>query len=179
MKPLLTAGILAASGLLAQPALALDTYDDTYTYAALSVHNWDSDSDNGQNPDASATGGKITFGQQLTPLVGVEVQGALGGSDESGGSDVKLEHMVGLYVRGNLPLGRINPYLKIGASSASLEVKTDTGTQSNSEFEFSYGLGAELSFTDALYMQLEYMSYIDTDDLQLSGASVGVGYRFR
>lgn len=165
MRRLLTSLVLML--FLSTPALAYyDDYSDMYTYFKGGIHFWDSD-------DVNETGLKLGVGQQLGTFLGVEAQFGMGGEDKD--TKTKLERLFGLYGKANLPLGAFNPYAKLGFTSASMEYEEG----SNSEFEFSYGIGVEVSATPNVFVDLEYMVYMDTDDLELNAFTLSVGYKLR
>lgn len=143
---------------------AYDNYDAMYSYVSGGLHHWTSD-------DSSAEGLKLRVGQQLNAFIAAEAHFALGGEDSD--TDVSLEHLFGIYGKFVLPLNAFNPYAKLGVTSAKLEAEG----VSNSEFEMSYGLGAELNLTPRFYVDLEYMVYLDTTELELDGFTLGIGYK--
>lgn len=164
MRKLLTSLVLML--FLSTPALAYDDYSDIYTYFKGGIHFWDSDNIN-------ETGLKLAVGQQLGTFMGVEAHFAMGGEDSD--TKTKLEHLFGLYGKANLPLAAFNPYAKLGFTSASMKY----ADSSSSEFEFSYGLGVEVSATPNVFVDLEYMVYMDTSDLELNAFTLSVGYKLK
>lgn len=144
---------------------AYDEYSDIYSYVSGGLHHWTSD-------DSSADGLKLRFGQQLTPFIGAEVQFAIGGEDSS--TEVSLDRLFGIYGKFVLPLDTINPYIKLGMTSASMKIADG---ESTSDFEMSYGLGAEINVTPRFFVDLEYMVYLDTAKLELDGFTLGIGYK--
>jgi len=167
MKRWMAAGLLMLVGCLPFTAVQAfyDEYDDAYSYVSGGLHFWDSD-------DASAEGLKVRFGQQLNTFVGAEMQLAFGGEDSD--ADVSLERLFGLYATFSLPLDAFKPYAKLGLNSATLDV----GGENNSEFEVGYGLGVAFDVTDQVFVDLEYMVYLETAELELEGFTLGVGYKF-
>lgn len=143
---------------------AYDDYSEIHSYISGGLHHWSSD-------DSSAEGLKLRFGQQLTPFIGAEVHFALGGEDSK--TEASLDRLFGIYAKFVLPLDAFNPYAKLGMTSASIKTADETA----SDFEMSYGVGAELNITSRFYIDLEYMSYLDTAKLELSGFTLGLGYK--
>lgn len=147
-------------------ALAHDNYDDIYSYFKGGLHHWEAG-------DISEDGLKLAFGQQLTSFAGVEAHFAIGGEDKE--TETKLDRLFGLYGKFNLPLEYLNPYVKLGFTSASLK----EADSSVSEFEMSYGVGIELNVNKNVFFDLEYMSYLDTSELELTAFTLSVGYKLR
>ncbi|MFK7159807.1 porin family protein [Marinospirillum sp. MEB164] len=147
-------------------ALNYDQYDDLYAYFSGGLHSWSE-----EVSDASAEGLKVRFGQQLTSFVAVEAHLAFGGSDE----DVSLDRLFGLYAQFGLPLNYFTPYAKVGMTSVSLS----DGDNTRSDFEFGYGVGAELNITRQFFIDLEYMRYLETDDVDMDAFTLSLGYRLR
>lgn len=145
---------------------ASDDYSDIYTYVAGGLHHWSSG-------DASAEGLKLTFGQQFSPYMAAEVQMGFGGKDDA--QDLSLERMFGVYGKFSLPLDKLSIYGKLGLSSVAVK-EADT---TNDEFEVSYGVGAQMSFNPNFYVDLEYMSYVDTGTLEMDGFTFSLGYKFK
>jgi len=143
---------------------AYDDYDEIYSYVSGGLHHWSSD-------DSSAEGLKIRFGQQLNTFVGAEVNFAVWGEDSA--TQTSLDRLFGLYGKFVLPLDMFNPYAKLGMTSVSLKTEEET----NSEFEISYGLGAEINVTSSFFIDLEYMVYSDTEELELDAFTLGIGYK--
>ncbi|GLR62999.1 outer membrane beta-barrel protein [Marinospirillum insulare] len=143
---------------------AYDDYSEIHGYVSGGLHHWTSD-------DSSAEGLKIRFGQQLTSFIGAEAQFAIGGEDSE--TEVSLDRLFGIYGKFGLPLGMFTPYAKLGMTSASLKA----ADESTSEFEMSYGVGSEFNLTSRFYVDLEYMVYLDTADLELEGFTFGIGYK--
>lgn len=145
---------------------AYDDYDEIYSYVSGGLHHWSSG-------DSSAEGLKIRFGQQLNTFVGAEVHFALGGEDST--TEVSLDRLFGIYGKFGLPLGSITPYAKLGMTSASVKEAEET----SSEFEMSYGVGTEFSVTPRFFIDLEFMTYLSTAELELDGFTLGIGYKLR
>lgn len=158
----------ALVGCLLFPAVgqlyAADDYSEIHSYVSGGLHHWSSD-------DSSADGLKIRFGQQLNTFVGIEGHFAIGGEDSATG--ISLDRLFGVYGKFILPLDMFSPYAKLGMASASL--KAPEGSQS--EFEMGYGIGTEIKINPRFYVDLEYMVYLDTADMQLDGFTLGIGYK--
>lgn len=164
MRRLITSAVFLL--LFSGSALAHDNYDDIFAYFKGGLHHW-------KSGDISEEGLKLAFGQQLTPFVSAEGHFALGGEDKE--SETRLDRLFGMYARFNLPLDYFNPYAKFGFTSASLK----TADSSSSEFEFSYGIGLEISVNERLFFDFEYMSYLDTTELELEAFTLSLGYKLK
>lgn len=143
---------------------AYDDYSEIHGYISGGLHHWSSE-------DSSADGLKIRFGQQFTPFIAAEAHFAIGGEDSA--TQVSLDRLFGIYGKFVLPLDMFNPYAKLGMTSAS--VKQDD--ESKSDFEMSYGVGTEINVTSRFFVDMEYMVYLDTAELELDGFTLGIGYK--
>ncbi|MFL1464475.1 porin family protein [Marinobacter sp. HN1S83] len=144
------------------------------------------------------------FGIRFTPYLGVETRLAVGVTEDSwtipdgttlSGDykdiDVTHEYSIGQYV----VLGYANessfyPYVSLGyaASGGKLELNPVTKENRNDEApkvseslddsDFSYAFGFNLVIQQDLAVTAEYISYLDTDDADLSGFSVGLTRQF-
>ena len=142
-----------------------DEYEDIYSYVSGGLHAWSSDG-------ASAEGLKVRFGQRFNTFVAAEMHFATGGEDSD--EEVSLERLFGLYAVFMVPLDAFTPYVKLGLNSATLD---DAG-ESTSEMEVGYGLGVSFDLTDQVFVDLEYMVYLETADMELEAFTLGVGYKF-
>ncbi|WP_404417250.1 outer membrane beta-barrel protein [Marinospirillum sp.] len=167
MKRWMASGLLTLAFFLpfATAQAFYDEYDDIYSYVSGGLHSWNSG-------EASAEGLKIRFGQQLSTFVGAEMHFALGGEDAE--AEVSLDRLFGLYATFSVPLDSFRPYGKLGLGTASLSEAEET----TSELEIGYGLGAAFFLTDQVFVDLEYMVYLETAEMELEGFTLGAGYKF-
>lgn len=119
-------------------------------------------------------------GYQVNDWAAVEVRAAAGvKDDELFGVDAELEHYYGGYFRAGLPNDSIiYPYVIAGYTQGKVKASFRGASITESEGDFSYGLGAELRLNDLWSANVEFMRYLDTNDVEIDGASLGVSYRF-
>lgn len=85
--------------------------------------------------------------------------------------DVSLEYLFSVMGRAGFELSDVvYPYFALGYSQAEVDVE---GFNTDSESDVSYGLGADFSITDTLSINVEYTNYIDKNDVELDGFTVG------
>lgn len=136
--------------------------------------------------DLGALSGKV--GARINPYISAELRAGVGVADETatdGNVSVTLEldYLVGGYVLFGLPNKTpIYPYIALGYTKGELTLSaTDPGGSfsiSESDSDLSYGLGANLAISDNVQLNAEYMKYIDKDDYEVSGISIGASYLF-
>ena len=99
--------------------------------------------------------------------------GAVG--DEIGATDIDLRYLVGGYLRAGAPLSdnKLFPYVLLGFTRADVEV----GSVTDSETDASFGLGADIAL-GGLGLSVEYVEYVDKNQYDLSGFSVGLKTNF-
>ena len=104
-----------------------------------------------------------------------------------------LSHLVGIHVKGTLPITRkLNAFARIGIASGEFDytteasftnLETEETTTNNSSTgtytETGVALGAGLSFdvSDKIYLRGDYTQY-DLVDVELDSFSLGIGMRF-
>jgi len=126
---------------------------------------------------------RYKLGYQITNQLAVEAQLANSAKeDDINNLDVDVDKFTGLYVRysGDSDYNGVTMYFIAGSSTTKLKW-TRNGISDSETFEdFSYGIGAEErsgSIQNMLYT-FEYIKYYDSNDLDLSGISLGVRYNF-
>ncbi|KGD63671.1 hypothetical protein Y5S_03094 [Alcanivorax nanhaiticus] len=130
----------------------------------------------------------LNAGLELTEFFAIEARGGVGLDEDSQGiADFELDHLYGGYLKLGLPISEtVRPYVIGGYTKAKGTVSVDgdiagvSYSYSDSEnFEDeSYGAGLDMNITDTLGANLEYMRYIDTDEEEISGISVGLRSAF-
>ncbi|WP_319782238.1 porin family protein [Oceanisphaera sp. IT1-181] len=82
-------------------------------------------------------------------------------------------------MRGTLPVADVfYPYAILGYTRAELEEKSPGKSEKSSNDDISFGIGADIRLNSNTDLNLEYMNYLDKDDVAIDGFSVGVTYRF-
>ena len=90
--------------------------------------------------------------------------------DELGARNVDLTYTVGAYTRVGLPLENVFPYLIAGFTRA--EVSFDNPDLDDSETSVSYGVGVDMNVFN-ITMNLEYISLVDKNAIDMTGFTVG------
>ncbi|MDQ7727322.1 outer membrane beta-barrel protein [Halomonas sp. SpR8] len=95
--------------------------------------------------------------------------------------DADLDTLAGLYAVGHVPLGETNVslYGVLGYTyiEASVEILGYSATERESGA--SYGAGIQAQFTPTVSANLEYMSYLDESDYDITAVGVGVNYHYQ
>ena len=113
-------------------------------------------------------------------------------------ADTELDDLYGLFLRAGMPAGSFYPYVLLGYTEgkgetssgrfvASGNVNGLTGRQTltaelerddETESDLSYGVGVDYRFNDSVAVNAEWISYLDKDDAQISGLTLGLVYSF-
>lgn len=189
MKPRLLASALAVSASLAYlPAEAagmynmsrdtaprINIYQDPYSYVGVDMMNWNFSGTVAETPvSASARGTRFTFGQRFDEFVAAEVQFGIGGTDSGATPVTKMDHTLSVFVKGVLPMNRLQLKGLIGYSASQFEVNAIQYSYSS----VSFGLGAELNVWRDAYVNADYIKYVSTTNVDMDAISIGAGYRF-
>lgn len=120
------------------------------------------------------------FGALFNENLSAEARIGFGvGDDTVDGFKYELDNVYGVYVRGGIPVGEIfYPYAILGYSKAKATESGYGYSGSDSESDLSFGVGADFKVTDTLKINAEYLSYLDKDETELTGFSVGVSFSF-
>lgn len=113
------------------------------------------------------------------------VEGRLGfgvGDDSAFGADFEIDSIAGLYGVGHLPLGDVvSVYAIAGFSRGEATVSgrgVGGGSYSDDDTDFSYGVGLQAKFAPTLSGHVEYMSYLDKSDYEITAIGLGLNYHF-
>lgn len=176
-----TAGLVFCSGLVG----AQEQSNNGYVGANYTFVTYEQDG-LGDELDLGTFSGKV--GARINPYVSAELRAGVGVADEKanfGGVSAKLEldYLVGGYYLFGLPNKTpIYPYIALGYTKGELTFSaTGPGgslSVSDSGHDVSYGVGANMVITDNVLLNAEYMQYIDKDDYEVSGMSIGASYLF-
>ena len=117
----------------------------------------------------------LQLGVWVNDNVSIEVRMGTGNGDESVDSgDLEIESIGGLYGTYHWNLGNhASIYGIAGWSDISLKKSGDGGSIKADENGLSYGVGMKFSI-----LSVEYMRYLDTDDIEAGAVSVGLHYTF-
>ena len=130
----------------------------------------------------------IRAGFEFTDFLALEARGRMGFDKDSRGIvDFEMDHLYGGYVKLGAPVGEtLRPYVIGGYSKVKGEVSA-SGSVAGVNYSFSdtetfedesWGAGLDFNLTDTLGANLEYMRYVDTDEEEISGVSVGLRSAF-
>lgn len=124
------------------------------------------------------------FGHHYSRFMSLEGRVGFGIEDDSvteSGTKISLEieHLVGLYGVGHLPFGRIGAlYALAGVSDIGLKASAGQLSDHKSDSGFSYGLGLELNLGRRASLTVEYTSYLNTSDYDITAVSAGANVKF-
>jgi opacity protein-like surface antigen len=141
--------------------------------------------DKGGFDDLEPTALVLRLGKIVSPGVGVEGRLGFGLSDDSGSSgridyEFEIDHLLGVYVVGTVDAGdSASFYGLLGLSRVDANASASLGGQSvddsGDESGFSFGIGAEFGPPKTRF-NIEYISYLDEDDFELTAVSLGVRF---
>ena len=86
--------------------------------------------------------------------------------------------MYGAYLRGGFKADAFYPYVVLGYTQVKVTASVPGYSISQSDSDLSFGLGTDIDLNESLTLNFEYMSYFDTDGVEISGFSLGVTSRF-
>lgn len=141
-------------------------------------------SETGIRQDASLSAVYGRIGSQFNETFSGEIRAGIGAGDDSiavMGIDVNVElkHFIGAYLRAGFHAApNLYPYALVGYSRAELEASVrGFGSVSGTDKDISYGFGIDLIASD-ITVNAEYINYVDTDGVELSGFSIGLAKSF-
>lgn len=167
---------------LVLPAFISSAHADDY-YAGGTFLDVDYSETGFEDASLNALGGRI--GRHFNENFSGEIRAGFGVGDNSVSvisTDVDLEinHFFGAYVRGGFQLGpSAYPYAILGYTRGEVEASiSGFGSETESESDVSFGVGVDLQITENVYLNIEYMNYLDKDDAEVDGFLVGFSRRF-
>lgn len=95
--------------------------------------------------------------------------------------DVELDMLAGLYAVGRVPLAESNISLYGVLGYTYIEASEEVLGFSATAYEsgVSYGAGLQAQLTPTVSANLEYMSYLDKSDYDITAIGVGVNYHYQ
>ncbi len=132
----------------------------------------------------------FNFGQNLNDNFAIEGRLGLGfGYDTyndftfpATSVDYRLNFLSGIYLRGELPLGKFRPYAMVGLSYVEVRIRGAIkgipvyGYESNGDF--SYGGGLDFQISDSVGLNVDYIMLIDSSKSQIDSFSGGLKFYF-
>lgn len=179
MKKLLP--LLAAAGLLAFGSLAqAQQMRMGSAYGELGVSRFDVTGIGSAKPTVL----RGIVGAEMHPYVAVE--GMLGfGINEDDSSiggvpvDVEVKHTWGLFAKPKFNFGdRAEVFGRLGFAHTKIEASGVGLNRTTSEGDFAYGVGANFNFSPRTYVGLDWMRYLDKDNVKADGVTLSVGMKF-
>nr|WP_299379424.1 porin family protein [uncultured Halomonas sp.] len=174
--------MLLLAGLISGPVLADNTGT---TYAGLQYAKVSYEADYDIEADPTMVVGRL--GHYLTDYFSVEGRVGLGLSDDDvtvdghdANATAEIDHLIGAYAVGHLPVTQyVSIYALAGFAQIEGTLDTPYGSESDDDSGFSFGVGGEVNFFSPRFSgTLEYMSYLDKSDYEVSAISAGVSYQF-
>ena len=164
MKSLMIATATAALAMAAIPAAS----QAQEVYGTIGYAGVDAD-----GADLGAIQGRL--GYRFNPYVGIEGEAAFGVSDDTvGGVDVKLQHEVGAFVVGFIPVTpKAELFARVGYTSASF----DTSLGDVDGDGAAWGVGGQYHFTDKDGVRVDWTRH-DYDAGDANVWSVGYTRKF-
>ncbi len=132
-------------------------------------------------------------GSNLNQYVSIEGRLGIGLSDDTitvtdgvttASVTVELDTLIGLYGAGRVPLGKSSSlYALVGLTQVNATVSAPAAGPgfapvSDDEADVSYGIGADIGILYNLYVNVEYVQYIDKSDFDFSAVALGVKFGF-
>tara|TARA_R110002020_G_scaffold169079_6_gene358074 strand:- start:2475 stop:3287 length:813 start_codon:yes stop_codon:yes gene_type:complete len=151
-----------------------------YKYGTLGVVNYDEGTDN--------YGIQARLGYQSSGLLGAEVEGSIGISDDEdtvGGTTIKsgAEYSVGAFARAKLPLTKgFSIHARGGYHLTGVNAEAETAgitTEVSDDLDgFAYGAGAEYAFSPRSAIRLDYTRYESDNNVDMDAISLGYTRKF-
>ena len=141
----------------------------------------------GVDTDLKPTAAVARVGHFVVDHFAIEARAGTGVSDDTvhfGPIDAtgEVDHMFGLYGVGYLPLGDapVSLYGLAGFTRAKATLSSNAlnYSESDSDSGFSYGIGIQGHFTPQFSVNLEYTSYLDKSDYDVTSIGLGANFHF-
>ena len=97
---------------------------------------------------------------------------------------IELDTLIGAYGVGRLPLGKSSSvYALVGLTRVDATLSASlagggSGSESDDESDLSYGVGADIGILYNLWINVEYVQYLDKSDLEVSAIALGLRFGF-
>ena len=161
-------GAIATLALITTPVKAQDRY-----YLGVDLHAWHVSPDRGSSWRDIGIRGR--FGGRLAENFALEAHLATGGSDRENGVPLELDHLAGVFLRGDIPVTR---YTSLYGLAGFSQVKLTVDGSSDSDSSISFGFGVDHQVTGNTHVSLDWIRYVNETDYDYSALSVGARWSF-
>ena len=179
MKKFVIASVLLMTALAAK----------AQAYAELGYLTTDaSTTSRGVRYEAAPTAVRGIFGYDVDPYMAIEGMALFGADDArvrdngfaNSGDEVKVGNSLGLYIKPKYKLSnRVELFARVGVVRVKGSVAyASGGSETRSESGLSYGAGLGLAISKSTSINFDYMQYLNKDDVQINGFTVGLGFKF-
>ena len=143
------------------------------TYIGIQFANSDVSVDGASELDLDVT--LFQLGVWVSDEISLELRTGRGSNDETvQGVDFEIEALYGMYGLYHFNFSDIaSVYGAVGLSRLTLKASAAGGSNQEDENGFSYGVGAKLSI-----FSVEFMRYLDNNEVEADVVSVGLQYTF-
>lgn len=145
--------------------------------------------DRGDGLEASPDGFRAIFGYEVDPNMAIEAMAVFGADDANikinglpttPNTKLEIRNSMGIYIK---PKYKINNKTEIFARVGFARVKgavsvPGLASRSLSDNGLSYGAGIGFSLNKSTSVNFDYMQYLNKDEIQVNGFTVGLGLRF-
>ncbi len=158
---------------VAAPAESQDRF-----YLGMDAMNWSYDEEAGR--DFSSLGVRGRLGIRLNPTFSFEAHLGGTGTDRSGSERRELDFLYAGLIRGDLGITRYTSlYGVMGAAGIEMSGRdADDNSVSVRESGVSLGIGLDFNLSPGASLNIDYMRYIDSSDIDFSAISAGARWTF-
>lgn len=177
VKKMIKSAAIVIGATLAIPAMAADPLPGIYVGADYMQGTFEVD---GIDGDANPSALFVRGGYQFNPYFAAEARVGTGlDSDDFHGFKTEIENFVGIYAKLGLPteIG-LYPYVIAGVTDGEVKVSGRGISDTEDDNDISLGIGLQYVVDRNWAVGVEYMKYMDTDDFEISGLSIGATYKF-
>ena len=164
----LALGSMITLAMATTPVAAQDTF-----YLGVDLHAWHVSPDQGSSWRDIGIRGRL--GGRLAEHFAVEAHLATGGSDRENGVPLELDHLAGVFLRGDIPVTR---YTSLYGLAGFSQVKLTVEGSSDTDSSISFGFGADYQVTNNTHVSLDWIRYVNETDYDYSALSVGARWSF-
>lgn len=149
------------------------------SYVGASVMHLEED---GGGAALSAAYGR--FGAHIDQYTSLEWRLGTGVMDDSltsanqSETDIDLDLMYGVYLRGGIPLAQFYPYVGVGYTKMEFDISSIDGSRRDRASDISFAVGLDYVFTPSLRATAEYQQYINDAPLRVYGVSLGLSFSY-